>query len=217
MHAIAGAIEAVKIETVTSLPVCSLIERNRKAPTRPAGICGSGIVSVVAAAYRHNILNSDGSFNTTCGSPALQASGNGPPSLILAAAETAASGRAVAVSQKDIRAIQLAKGALKAGIDMLLAAAGYQRPRRILLAGAFGSYLDKEDVLTIGMFPPIRASEIAIMGNAAGVGAIRYLLDAADAKRIAAIKAATQVVHLATDPAFQKAFIESLSFPKSTS
>jgi uncharacterized 2Fe-2S/4Fe-4S cluster protein (DUF4445 family) len=213
MHAIAGAIDAVKLEAGSRQPACSLIGRKKSARTRPAGICGSGIVSAVAEAYRHNLLNSDGSFNTTCGSPALQPSDGGPAQLILADAAASATGQAVAVSQKDIRAIQLAKGALRAGIDMLLAAAGHQRPRRILLAGAFGSYLDKEDVLTIGMFPPIRGTQIDIMGNAAGVGAIRYLLESACDDRITAIKAATQVVHLATDPAFQKAFIKALAFP----
>jgi uncharacterized 2Fe-2S/4Fe-4S cluster protein (DUF4445 family) len=120
----------------------------------------------------------------------------------------------VAVSQKDIRAIQLAKGALKAGIEMLLDAGGHQRPHQILLAGAFGSYLAKKAVLTIGMFPPVRATEITIMGNAAGVGAVRYLLETSAADRIAAIKGSTEVVQLATDPAFQQAFIEALSFPK---
>jgi uncharacterized 2Fe-2S/4Fe-4S cluster protein (DUF4445 family) len=214
MHAITGAIDAVKIEDASCPPTYSLIERKKRARTRPAGICGSGIVSAVAEAYRHHLLNPDGSFNTTCGNPALQASDGRPAQLILADAAISATGQAVAVSQKDIRAIQLAKGALKAGIDMLLATARHQRPRRILLAGAFGSYLNKDDVLTIGMFPPIRSCQIDIMGNAAGVGAVRYLLETAGKKRIAAIKAATQVVHLATDPAFQKAFIAALAFPE---
>lgn len=214
MHAIAGAIDAVEIEDVNSQPTYSLIQRKARTTTRPAGICGSGIVSAVAESYRHKILNQDGSFNTKCGNPALQTALEGPPSLILADAEITATGEAVAVSQKDIRAIQLAKGALKAGIDMLLVAGGHQRPRQILLAGAFGSYLAKDDVLTIGMFPPVRASQIAIMGNAAGVGAVRYLLDEASAARIGAIKAATKVVHLAMDPEFQQAFIAALGFPK---
>jgi uncharacterized 2Fe-2S/4Fe-4S cluster protein (DUF4445 family) len=214
MHAIIGAIDAVKIEAASSPPTYSLIERKPGSRTRPAGICGSGIVSVVAEAYRHKILNPDGSFNTTCGNPALQTANGGLPRLVLADEATSATGLEVAVSQKDIRAIQLAKGALKAGIDMLLAASVHQRPRRILLAGAFGSYLDKVDVLTIGMFPPIRETQIDIMGNAAGVGAVRYLLESAAGKRIAAIKTATRVVLLATDPAFQKAFIAALSFPE---
>jgi uncharacterized 2Fe-2S/4Fe-4S cluster protein (DUF4445 family) len=214
MQAISGAIDAVKIDLVSSPPTYTLIIREKKALTRPAGICGSGIVSAVAEAYRHKILNPDGSFNTSSGSPALRSSDNGRPALILAEAQTSATGQAVALSQKDIRAIQLAKGALKAGIDMLLRASGRQRPRQILLAGAFGSHLAREDVLTIGMFPPVRATEIAIMGNAAGVGAVRYLLEANAADHIAAIKGSTEVVQLATDPAFQQAFIDALSFPK---
>jgi uncharacterized 2Fe-2S/4Fe-4S cluster protein (DUF4445 family) len=214
MHAIAGAIDAVEIENANSQPTYSLIQRKGKAETRPAGICGSGIVSAVAESYRHKILNPDGRFNTRCGNPALQTAQEGPPSLVLADAQASATGEAVAVSQKDIRAIQLAKGALKAGIDMLLLAGGHQRPRQILLAGAFGSYLAKEDVLTIGMFPPVRASQIVIMGNAAGVGAVRYLLEEASAARIGAIKSATKVVHLAMDPDFQQAFIAALAFPE---
>lgn len=214
MQAIAGAIDAVKIETVSTPPTYSLIERKRKGQTRPAGICGSGIVSAVAEAYRHKILNPDGRYNTKCGSPALVAPDGGQPALVLADAKTSSTGQPVAVSQKDIRAIQLAKGALKSGIDMLLVAGGLQRPRQILLAGAFGSYLDKDDVLTIGMFPPVRASQITVMGNAAGVGAVRYLLEEAGAARMEAIKASTQMVHLAVDPDFQQAFIASLSFPE---
>jgi uncharacterized 2Fe-2S/4Fe-4S cluster protein (DUF4445 family) len=213
MHAISGAIDAVDIDIVSSPPTYTLIQGENKALTRPVGICGSGIVSAVAEAYRHKILNPDGSFNTSSGSPALRSSDNGRPALILAEARVSATGQAVAVSQKDIRAIQLAKGALKAGIDMLLSASGRQHPRQILLAGAFGSYLAKEDVLTIGMFPPVRATEISIMGNAAGVGAVRYLLETNAADHIAAIKGSTEVVPLATDPAFQQAFIDALSFP----
>jgi uncharacterized 2Fe-2S/4Fe-4S cluster protein (DUF4445 family) len=213
MHAISGAIDAVKIDLVSSPPAYTLIDRQKKAVTRPAGICGSGIVSAVAEAYRHKILNPDGSFNTRSGSPALRSSNSGGPALILAEAQASATGQAVAVSQKDIRAIQLAKGALRAGIDMLLSASGRRRPRQILLAGAFGSYLAKADVLSIGMFPPVRATEITIMGNAAGVGAVRYLLEAKAADQIAAIRGSTEVVQLATDPAFQQAFIDALSFP----
>ncbi|MDJ0780747.1 MAG: ASKHA domain-containing protein [Desulfosarcinaceae bacterium] len=214
MHAIAGAVDGITIEAVDCAPVCSVIAPKNSAATRVAGICGSGVVSAVAEAYRHQILNPDGSFNTKCGSPALLVSADGPPALILVAAEASATGRPVAVSQRDIRAIQLAKGALRAGIEMLLKADNRQRPRQIQLAGAFGSYLAKQDVLAIGMLPPVRAAEITIVGNAAGVGAIRYLLEADGAARINTIKGCTEVVHLATDPAFQKAFIDALSFPK---
>ena len=154
MHAISGAIDAVKVDPQTGKAVCSVIQKNPKQPKKVSGLCGSGVVSAVAELYRAGLILNDGRFNTEA-APDLFQYEDELPEYILAPAGETLSGKAVTLAQKDIRAIQLAKGALYAGIQMLCSEKGYERPSRLLIAGAFGSYIEKEDALAIGMFPAI--------------------------------------------------------------
>ena len=81
------------------------------------------------------------------------------------------------MTQSDVRAVQLAKGALRTGIELLCRQHNIQRPSKLLLAGAFGSYINKANALCIGMFPEMPAENIEVVGNAAGAGAIFALCD----------------------------------------
>lgn len=79
--------------------------------------------------------------------------------------EKAQAGRAVTLTQKDVRAIQLAKGALRTGIEFLCQKTGRKRPKQLLVAGAFGNFIKQEDALTIGMFPELSEHDIEVVGN----------------------------------------------------
>ncbi|MBW2634619.1 MAG: ATP-binding protein, partial [Deltaproteobacteria bacterium] len=212
MHAISGAIDAVQVDPETGKAVCSVIQKNPKQPKKISGLCGSGVVSTVAELFRAGLILNDGRFNTE-NAPDMFQYENELPEYILAQAGDTLSGKAVTFAQQDIRAIQLAKGALYAGIQMLCREKGYERPDRLLIAGAFGSYIKKEDALTIGMFPAISSDDIEIVGNAAGAGAVLSLFDDHYRKKAQELVRETEVLELALHPDFQDIFIESLAFP----
>jgi len=121
-------------------------------------------------------------------------------------------GRPITLTQGDVRAVQLAKGALRTGIDLLCREMKIPRPAKILLAGAFGSHIEKRDALQLGMFPSMKEEEIEVVGNAAGAGAILALCDEAYFGRSREVAKATQVFDLAGHPDFQNMFIRSLAF-----
>ena len=212
MHAISGAIDAVKVDAQTGKAVCSVIQKNPKQPKKVSGLCGSGVVSAVAELCRAGLILNDGRFNTEA-APDLFQYEDELPGYILAPGEETLSGNAITLAQRDIRAIQLAKGALYAGIQMLCNEKGYEGPSRLLIAGAFGSYIEKEDALTIGMFPALASEEIEIVGNAAGAGAVLTLFDDNYRKKAQELVQETEVLELALHPDFQDIFIKSLAFP----
>jgi uncharacterized 2Fe-2S/4Fe-4S cluster protein (DUF4445 family) len=212
MHAVSGAIDAVKINSTAQVS-CSVIQKDPGNPKKIAGLCGTGVVSAVAELLRSGMVLQDGAFNRDSNSTRLQTDENDAPEFILAGPEGTEDDRVITFTQKDVRAIQLAKGALRTGIDLLCQDAGIERPKKILLAGAFGSYIHKKDALTIGMFPEISEADIEVVGNAAGAGAILTLFDESLATQAKELKQTTQVLDLASHPNFQEIFINSLSFP----
>jgi len=107
---------------------------------------------------------------------------------------------------------QLAKGALRTEIELLCRDNNIQRPSKLLLAGAFGSYINKVDALCIGMFPEMPAEDIEVVGNAAGAGAVLALCDDAYIRASQDLTRRTRVFDLAVHPDFQNAFIGYLSF-----
>ena len=214
MHAVSGAIDAVKIDRTTGKAVCSVIQQNPAKPKKVAGICGTGVISAAAELLRAGIILKDGAFNRKSDSPYLRRDHNGSPEFILASGEETQDGRAVTFTQKDVRAVQLAKGALRTGIDLLCREAGRQRPAKLLVAGAFGSFIDKKDALTIGMFPRMPEEDIEVVGNAAGAGAILALFDEEFSSRANELTRGTRVLELSAHPEFQDTFIDSLGFPE---
>ena len=113
-----------------------------------------------------------------------------------------------------MRQIQLAKGALFVAAQSLLSHAGIAAPDKILLAGAFGSFMDKRNAVAIGMLPALPLDRIFVVGNSAGDGARIALLNRD--KRVEARKVAAQVIRyeLPADPAFQERFIHAMGFPE---
>lgn len=117
-------------------------------------------------------------------------------------------------TQTDIRSVQLAKAAIRAGIDLLLDSYGIAESEidRIIVAGAFGAYIDLESTVTIGMLPNLALERFVQVGNAAGLGARLALLSAAERAQAANIASRARVLELSGLPEFQKAFFTRIGF-----
>jgi uncharacterized 2Fe-2S/4Fe-4S cluster protein (DUF4445 family) len=213
MQAVPGAIDKVKIDRKKRKLTYSIIQNETGKTRRPAGICGTGVISAVAALLRAGIILKDGAFNRETKYPNLQLDENGAPQFILVPPEKTAEHRAIVLTQSDVRAVQLAKGALRTGIELLCSETNINLPRKILLAGAFGTYINPQDALTIGMLPKLATENIEGVGNAAGAGAILTLFDKRFAKQAKELSCSTRVLDLSTHPDFQDTFIGCLAFP----
>jgi uncharacterized 2Fe-2S/4Fe-4S cluster protein (DUF4445 family) len=214
MHAVSGAIDAVTVHGKTGEASCSVIQKDPKHSKKPAGICGSGVVSLVAELYRKDLLLADGRFNAKKFPAFFQTGENGMREYIIMKGDKTLSGRPITFTQKDVRAIQLAKGALSTGIRLLCRESGREHPETIFLAGAFGSTIQAKDALSIGMFSDMPPSSLVTVGNAAGAGAILSLFDETHREKASTLATATTVLDLARHPDFQKTFIDMLSFPE---
>jgi len=212
IQATSGAIDSVRFDRETGCFTYTVMQRETGPQRRPAGICGSGIVSAVAELLRAGVISKNGSFNLSSPSPCLRQGANGAVEFEIVPQQASESGRPIALTQGDVRALQLAKGALRTGIDLLCREMKIPRPAKILLAGAFGSHIEKRDALRIGMFPSVKEEEIEVVGNAAGAGAILALCDEAYFDRSRAVAKATEVFDLAGHRDFQAMFVQSLGF-----
>lgn len=213
MHAVSGAIDAVNIDKNSGKVDCSVIQQNPAKPKKPAGLCGTGVISAVAELYKAGLILKDGAFDREADSPYLRLDENQSSEFIVVPTEDTQDGRPVIFTQKDVRAIQLAKGALRTGIDLLCKEVGMELPAKLMVAGAFGSFINKKDALKIGMFPRIPEGDIDVVGNAAGAGAILALFDENILTRANELTRMTKVLDLSTHPDFQETFINSLAFP----
>jgi len=177
----------------------------------PCGICGSGILDAIAVLLEAGILDARGNFRK--GKQGVRVK-HGVPEFVLADARVAANGAEVTVSRQDICEIQLAKAAIRAGIDVLLKA-GEVEPaalKKFIIAGAFGSYLDPRSATRIGLFPAVPVDRILQVGNAAGLGA--RLMLASATKRGEAEKLALRVeyIELTNHPGFHERFVKAMVF-----
>ncbi len=195
--------------------------RNGKAEVsgggRMLGLCGSGIVDAVAELLRRGILDRTGAMRTAREYQAEHPGSDladclGQTEEGVAAFFFARGGHPVYLSQKDVRQVQLAKAAIRAGCRTLLADAGRERVGTLYLAGAFGSFIDVDNACAIGLLPP--AERICPLGNGAGLGARLCLLDREAMERCFALPACTRHVELAGDPRFAGSFLEELDFPQ---
>ncbi len=177
------------------------------------GLCGSGILDAVAEMFTAGIIQKNGSMNNAPESPRMRRDADNMPEFVIAWAKETAIGRDITVTQKDVRAIQLAKAAIYAGSQILLRHLGIDRPDKVILAGAFGSVLDKKRALVLGMFPDCGIKNVLSVGNAAGDGARFALVN--KAKRAEAERIARQVyyIELTNEPDFQDTFISATHFP----
>jgi uncharacterized 2Fe-2S/4Fe-4S cluster protein (DUF4445 family) len=201
MRAAPGAIERVRLiegrvlwETVEDRP--------------PVGICGSGILDTVAELRRAGVLNERGGMVEVEG---VRRAEHGPE-FVLVPADASGLGREITVSRKDVSEVQLAKAAIATGWKVLLQETGMQEEdvAQVIVAGAFGTYIDVERAVAIGMLPAIPAGQFAQVGNVAGTGARMALASRAERERAARIARQVEYVELTIHPGFQKRFTREL-------
>ncbi|MCP3954966.1 MAG: DUF4445 domain-containing protein, partial [Desulfobacterales bacterium] len=216
MQAAPGAVDAVKLDSHSGKVELSVIKNNKGRAVKPSGICGSGILSAVAEFVRSGVVLEDGAFNSQIAHPGFKFDNGKLREFVIASGEVTATGRDLTVTQKDIRAIQLAKSALTSGIKMICEKAGIKRPEKILLAGAFGNHMDLDDCYTIGLLAGVGPENIEVIGNAAGVGAVLTMFDPASTVGLKDLAWAAKVFNLSANSEFQDIFLKNLNFQTNT-
>jgi uncharacterized 2Fe-2S/4Fe-4S cluster protein (DUF4445 family) len=204
MRAADGAVERVLFKPGGTIEIGIIGE------TEPVGICGSGLMDLVALLIQEKIIAKSGRFATP----------DGTPVELLERLEGEGAGRAfriaphVSLTQKDVRQVQLAKGAIRAGIELLLSRAGVASAEldRILIAGSFGYHLSEESLLILGLLPPDAVGKISFLGNTSRSGGELLLLNSHLRDELAEIVSQVTSVELAADPAFERVFVEAMKF-----
>jgi uncharacterized 2Fe-2S/4Fe-4S cluster protein (DUF4445 family) len=196
MRAADGAIEGVELtDGKLALQVIGDEE--------PVGLCGSGVVDALASLRLAGAIDSNGRI--ALGHPLIDGV-NGNRVAMLAPG--------VGFTQDDVRSIQLAKAAVRAGTDTLLRLAGTAEGsiERVIIAGAFGSYIKVPSGITIGLFPDLPAERFQQVGNAAGLGVQRVLTSVRDRAHASELAARCRYVELSSAPQFQKTFVSRIGF-----
>ncbi|MFM2070343.1 MAG: hypothetical protein RLZZ623_606 [Actinomycetota bacterium] len=219
-RATAGAIERVRIDRATLACRFKVIGSDLwsddpafaadTAELDISGICGSGIIEVIGEMFLAGIIDADG---------VVQGSMAERSSRVVAQGRTfsylvhESDGVGLYITQNDVRAIQLAKAALRAGIELLFDHAGITEVNDIRLAGAFGSHIDPVYALLLGLVPDCPVEHVRSIGNAAGGGAVRALLSVAARREMEAAVREVVKVETATEPTFQAKFVAAMAFP----
>src|SRR5271165_1336516 len=217
-----GAIERVRIDRVTLEPRFKVIGSDlwsdepgfaeATTNTGVTGVCGSGVIEVIAEMYLAGIISQDGVIEGTLSArnSRIESVGRtfaymlneGPPRLL--------------IYQTDVRAIQLAKAALYAGAKLLIERRGVAAPERITLAGAFGAHIDPLYAMTLGLIPDCDLAKVASAGNAAGTGARIALLNLAARAEIESVVRGIEKIETAVEPNFQNLFVAAMAIPNKT-
>ncbi len=177
----------------------------------PVGICGSGILDTVGQLRKIGLLNDTGGMSLD--HPRVRR-GQGGPEFVLVRPGEGGSEREIVFTRGDVSEIQLAKGAMRAGVDVLLQEAGIAATDldRIVIAGAFGSYIDVKNALRVGMFPALPLERFEQVGNAAGVGARMALISKTQRALAQEIAGQAEYVELTNDSRFTAAFTDMMMF-----
>jgi len=158
------------------------------------------------------IIERRGRFNTKIDSNRLRNT-NGRPEFIIAWASETTLGQDMTVSIGDVREVQLAKAAIYAGSRILMKKLGVTKLDRVVLAGAFGSYINTKNALVLGLFPKCKLGKVYSIGNAAGEGARIALINVDKRQEAEEIVKKVEYTELSTEPDFQNLFIDALQFP----
>lgn len=208
VRAVPGAIERVWVEPGGRIRHAIIREADGKGDPRPVGLCGSGVISSVAALLGAGLIAEDGSVAAPGFHPQLRmANGGHAPEILLVGARYARTGRDIVLTQADVRGVQLGKSALRTGIEILLADRNISRLDRVHLAGTFGNHLEPEDIVKIGLVPPLSVERIRSIGNAAGDGARMALFNRNHRRRAIALARRIRVVELSLRDDFQDLFV----------
>lgn len=204
MRASRGAIDKVRI-TSSGVQVFTI----EGAP--PTGICGTGILQAIAEMVNANILDRRGTLRKSA--PGVRKT-EGGAEFVLVEASASGHGREIAVTRRDVHEIQLAKGAIRAGIEILLEAEHLSAADvdGWVIAGAFGTYLDIASALQMGMFPPAPVERFHQVGNAAGMGAKQMLLSRGRRLLADSLARRSRYIELTTCADFTQKYVDSMYF-----
>jgi uncharacterized 2Fe-2S/4Fe-4S cluster protein (DUF4445 family) len=214
-----GAIERVRIDPVTLEPRFRVIGVDKWSDEEGfaeaaksvgvTGICGSAIIEVVAEMYLAGVISEDGVVDGSMAEKSPRILQNGRTfSYLLHDGEPR-----ITVTQNDIRAIQLAKSALYAGIKLLMEKLGIEHVDTIRFAGAFGSFIDPKYAMVLGLIPDCDLAEVKAVGNAAGTGALMALLNRDHRREIERTVAHIEKIETALEPNFQQLFVNAMALP----
>ena len=191
---------------------------------KPVGICGSGLMDLTAVLLDAGVIDETGrivdddelddEMLSVFGDRLVEA--DGLNAVLLASPEESGNGKPVYLNQKDVREVQLAKGAMAAGIQLMLKALGKKTAdiEKVLIAGAFGNYMSPHSACRIGLIPAELEEKIVPVGNAAGEGAKIAALNYDEFLRCKEMIGKTGFIELASDPEFQDSFVDELMFPE---
>ena len=217
-----GAIERVRIDPKTLEAKFKVIGSDlwsdepgfneAVARTGVTGICGSGIIEVIAEMFLAGIISQDGVVDgeLAARSDRIVKTGRTFSYTMHRGAVP------LQITQNDVRAIQLAKAALHAGVRLLMDHMGVDHVDRIRLAGAFGNHIDVKYATILGMIPDCELSQVSSAGNAAGTGARIALLDKASRKTVEELVQRVEKIETAIEPKFQTHFVAAMGIPHST-
>jgi uncharacterized 2Fe-2S/4Fe-4S cluster protein (DUF4445 family) len=219
-----GAIERVRIDLQTLQPRYQVIghpqwinpQEDIELPpeAKATGICGSGIIDAIAEMFLAGIINSKGHFITSAAerSPRVRLKDRSAE-YVLVDERASTSGTAIVITQNDVRAIQLAKAALYAGTKLLMDHRGVVKVDRVVLAGAFGTFISPLHAMVLGLIPDCDLEQVSAVGNAAGDGARLALLNRH--LRIKADQLARTATYVETplEKSFQDEFVAALNIP----
>ncbi len=209
MRATSGAIEAVNIDPETFEPMILTIGRKK-----PKGICGSGIISLLANLFRTGLIDKAGKFRRDIKHPRIRKGEEGFE-YVLVFKEDSATGHDIVFTENDIENLIRAKGAMFAGYQILLESVGLtlQDLERIFLAGTFGSFIDLEDAITIGLLPDLPRDKFYFLGNTSLQGAKKVLLYAEKVLELEKIAKMMTHVELSNHPRYMDYYMAALFLP----
>jgi len=201
MRAATGAIERLRIDG-------GKIQYQTIDRASPVGICGSGIVDALAQLYVAEIIDEGGRIMDN--RPRVRTY-KGQHEVVLVSKEERKGKPAITINQNDVRELQLAKAAIRTGIQILLETSGCAEDdiKQVIIAGAFGTYIDVASAVAIGMLPPLPLNRFRQVGNAAGTGARLALISLKSRAKAQAITSRVSYIELASSPSFQPTFIQA--------
>jgi uncharacterized 2Fe-2S/4Fe-4S cluster protein (DUF4445 family) len=216
MIAKSGAIESVRVQD-------EQLQYRVVGNIKPKGICGSGLVDMVAVLLHHGVVDREGLLGPKHIDEAgdlfaarlISRGDSGIYDFRVAGREESFDGHSIKLLQKDIRELQLAKGAVAAGIDILMQALGVtvEEIDHIYMAGALGNYVHPLSAMRIGMIPAMDPEKVVTVGNAASTGAAMALLSKEKWRQAGVIADRVEHVELSLHPGFNEAFVSAMDFP----
>jgi len=213
MRAAAGAIDTIKID-----PRDLTVDYSTIKDKKPMGICGSGLIDIVAELLKAGVLTRSGNFNKELiGNDRIISTGK-TLEFIIADKDETSTGKNITISQHDIRELQMAKGAFYSGMRLILSYLDRTRKfhheiQQVYLAGAFGNYINKANAKFIGMIPDIPDDKIFQIGNAAGMGAQHCLINKNLRQKAQNLLKKIEYVEIAVEKDFQQEYAKAMYFP----